>query len=152
MVLTALSDALDFESSNVVSAISSKLKIEQERANLLFTHLKIWLWVCSTASKEREAGVLNVPKAIVIDNRLKLLDDAWHIFILHTKEYQNFCNNYLDYFVHHYPYPSTSNKKISLDVKKEQLSYLYDKIGKDTLLFWYKNLNDHFSPPNAKKP
>lgn len=36
-----------------------------------------------------------VPSAVV--------DEAWHSFILHTKDYQNFCREKVGRFVHHVP-------------------------------------------------
>lgn len=33
----------------------------------------------------------------------KRLDEAWHIFILHTKEYTDFCTSNFGRFIHHVP-------------------------------------------------
>lgn len=40
----------------------------------------------------------------------KELDGVWHTFILFTKDYYSFCNNYLGSFVHHIPFISEEDK------------------------------------------
>jgi len=32
------------------------------------------------------------------------VDDMWHTFLLFTRDYQSFCNDYLGRFVHHQPF------------------------------------------------
>lgn len=40
----------------------------------------------------------------------KELDGIWHTFIMFTREYQEFCNNYLGNFVHHIPFTNEQSK------------------------------------------
>ncbi len=39
----------------------------------------------------------------------KPIDDFWHAFILHTRQYQDFCAKFADRFVHHQPFSSKSS-------------------------------------------
>jgi len=36
----------------------------------------------------------------------KEADELWHVFLLATKDYREFCNKYLGKFIEHYPYES----------------------------------------------
>jgi hypothetical protein len=64
----------------------------------------------------------------------------WHTFLLFTKDYLNFCNNYLDgEFFHHVP---LSEPIEDLDINNYELelsrylSYIYDRLGEETLIKW----------------
>ena len=39
----------------------------------------------------------------------QIVDDAWHEFILFTREYEVFCEKAYGYFLHHTPAESMSN-------------------------------------------
>jgi hypothetical protein len=41
------------------------------------------------------------------------IDSAWHSFILHTREYMEFCHNRLGRFVHHVPFDSQDADRLS---------------------------------------
>ena len=45
------------------------------------------------------------------------VDNLWHSFILFTREYADFCHNYIGFFVHHVPEIDTNNS--SLEKRQE---------------------------------
>lgn len=54
----------------------------------------------------------------------ELVDEAWHQFILHTKEYQQFCKARYGRFVHHIPHgmkPDVLNQKVRILASKSSL-------------------------------
>ena len=55
----------------------------------------------------------------------QLTDEAWHAFILHTKEYQQFCKQRHGHFIHHIPHgmkPDFLNQKVRILAAKKSLA------------------------------
>jgi hypothetical protein len=63
----------------------------------------------------------------------KVVDEAWHSFILHTKLYAEFCENRYGSFIHHFPRSNAfdPNSKLNALMQKESLksSDLVSKCG-----------------------
>lgn len=74
---------------HIVRAISLKLSISEERSLVLFEELLEWMLVAEDSKNGQPASAL--------------LDDAWHIFILHTQDYVDFCSTFLGKYLHHRP-------------------------------------------------
>ncbi|MGL5741305.1 MAG: hypothetical protein ACRCXC_01505 [Legionella sp.] len=62
-------------------------------AELLFTDLLAWLWL-----NQHRAWL---GKKTYLFGPLLILDEMWHSFILHTRDYFNFSMHYFDAYVHH---------------------------------------------------
>lgn len=83
---------LAFRSPEIPKRIAAKVGIPIEEAEELFAETLKYLYVCRQARKVR------IPVAPSL-----ALDDAWHNFILFTKEYACFSEQYLGEFIHHVP-------------------------------------------------
>lgn len=59
----------------------------------------------------------NIPMPSVV------VDEVWHEFILHTRDYEYFCQKYLGFFLHHVPNDDESN--IDENIAKEQMLSLW---------------------------
>lgn len=70
----------------------------REQLDLVVTGLRQYFLMCSKAEKKLVA----MPSQVV--------DDLWHQFILHTREYQVFCRKALGRFLHHTPAEAMTNK------------------------------------------
>ena len=70
------------------------------------------------------------------------IDDMWHTFLMFTEDYANFCERYFGRFIHHSP--RDENEKINPDVFELELtrflSYVYDKLGEETVSVWFAEL------------
>ena len=81
--------------------------------------------------------------ACTIHPEMEAIDDMWHTFLLFTEDYQKFCQYYLDgNFFHHVPLSDTeqkiSKRKYQMELSR-YLSYIYDHLGEETLMVWFKN-------------
>src|SRR4029079_4720599 len=74
----------------VVERIAYDLKFSVEKAQELFEDLKKFLCVAAVSNEN------TVPPPFI--------DEAWHSFILFTKDYQLFCEKYFNNFLHHLPH------------------------------------------------
>jgi hypothetical protein len=90
--------ALQYKNPDVVERLQKKLSLTNEAANLLF---KDTLKFLSLAALEEGYGLVP-PQAI---------DAAWHHFILFTRDYSEFCDQYFGAFLHHVPSTSRTDPR-----------------------------------------
>ena len=74
-------------------------------------------------------------------SEMKEIDDMWHTFLLFTKDYISFCQQYLGGFFHHSPNTEKEEEQMTpddfeLDFSRF-LSYVYDNLGEKTLVKWF---------------
>ncbi len=65
----------------------------------------------------------------------ELVDEAWHGFILHTKDYQQFCKQRYGHFIHHVPHgkkPDVLNQKVRILAMKQELVLVNAKCNDGT--------------------
>jgi len=86
----------DYKNPFLVNRLASKLTITKEDANLLFEDLKKFLFV----STKTDRAVAPTGK----------IDAAWHEFLILSRDYNNFCCQFLGSFVHHRPYNSENER------------------------------------------
>jgi len=69
------------------------------------------------------------------------LDWMWHSFILHTRDYANFCQRHFGFFLHHEPAaPASAGQASRLggDAElREFLSFAYDELGEQIVRRWF---------------
>lgn len=79
----------------------------------------IWRLVEQDGCTEEDARALRIEFlrffsiAFVSDKQISpspLVDKFWHAFILHTRDYEDFCNRHLGHFFHHEPKDHTHTK------------------------------------------
>jgi hypothetical protein len=78
-----------FDHPDLIRQYASKNGIDPNEAAKHFVELKKFLYLCATS---------DLPCA-----PSKALDNIWHEFILHTRDYQDFCLWFLGTFIHHQP-------------------------------------------------
>ncbi|MFT6036401.1 MAG: hypothetical protein ACI9XJ_001983, partial [Marivirga sp.] len=150
----SLEDALDFANGEVViDGFMNRYDVSKEEAHAIFNETKKWLWLAAKASEEEKLS-------LSIDKPLLIIDEMWHNFILHTKQYQRYCMDKFKRFIHHEPTPSADKAKYqealasnpSLEIQKwkekyqKQLSYIYDNLGPETVIKWYEEIPTKYSP------
>jgi hypothetical protein len=149
----SLETALDCNEDNIIiEGFMERYSVNRVEAEEILHETKKWLWLASENIKEKKGFRL------FIDNSLMIIDEMWHNFILHTRVYQKFCHEKLNLFVHHEPTPQ-AEKIIGFDSDEEkqkfqqqqeeklnqQLSYIYDKLGAETVSKWYEEFPEKFS-------
>lgn len=88
--------------------------LSSDQRDLAFAALKEYFMVILL---EREAGrrdSLGMPST--------LADDAWHAFVLCTKDYAEFCERFFGRMIHHYPDPAARPEILTRD------TYLKDEV------------------------
>ncbi len=153
-LLSALDSNDDF---TIIEGFMARYSVNREEAEEILQETKKWLWLAAENIKEKKGFRL------FIDNSLMIIDEMWHNLILHTRIYQKFCNEKLNLFIHHEPTPA-SEKILGFDSEVEkqkfqnekeerlnqQLSYIYDKLGAETVSKWYEEYPEKFSEEKIK--
>lgn len=85
-----------YQNQHIVNRLAKEENIEINDAEMRFAVLKTFLDFAAKSVKPCFPS--------------KEIDDAWHTFILFTKDYQQFCSNFLQSFVHHVPFVSDEHK------------------------------------------
>ena len=135
-----LSEAIGYQNEEVIYGFINIYDISFEEANDIFIETKKWLWLCA----QPEAETVSMVEAFLI------IDEMWHIFILFTPEYNQYCLNYFDKYLHHLPTtqrekderkrleeedPALAMEKNNQEML-QQYALIYDKLGAETLLKW----------------
>jgi hypothetical protein len=101
---------------SLVHRLQEKLGISAEMAAELFNDTKRFLYLCADSNVP-----MSPPPAI---------DECWHLFILFTKDYARFCEQYFGVFLHHRPHyindpPTNGSHRInSLNAAEKQFANL----------------------------
>jgi hypothetical protein len=149
-----LEKILEVENEDVICRFMDTYDIDEIEAKKIFQETKKWMWLCVESKK-------NTKFNFFIDDSLLIIDEMWHNFILFTKDYADFCNQYFGYYVHHQlttkfekeNWKDNFIEKIELHKKnlKTQYEYIYDFLGEKTLLIWYKDFAEKYTKEYLKK-
>ena len=90
-----------YRNEDVVERLQRKMNLGREEADVLFTDLLKFLALCGVRRLHATEYSLVPPKNI---------DEAWHHFLLFTREYADFCMEFFGAFIHHQP--STSRTQL----------------------------------------
>lgn len=157
-LLQELDTVLDCESENlVIEGFMDRYEVTYEEAADIFEQTKKWLWLASKTKDVDEEGLF-------MDRSLLIIDEMWHTFILHTKQYYKFCFDHFKRFIHHVPTSRMEKLKVRQDYEerpyemtkkyeerlKRQYGLIYDELGPDTLLKWYNTLAKKYTPEYIK--
>ncbi len=113
-------------------------------SEIFFKDLMRFFW----ASKKHESDKKNSPTnsnfdfIYIMDEEMKGIDQMWHIFLLYTQDYSDFCFKYFGQFLHHLPdlvdpEPSEMQTKRFEENLEKFLNYTYDVLGEEVISRWY---------------
>ncbi len=111
----------NYRSNEVVKKIGLKLKRSKVVAENLFKDLVAFLWISGQTPE------VSIPSPAI--------DEAWHVFLLFTREYNDFCNKYCGGFIHHEP-NSDSTALPSLSLVKPTIDRVCGIFGKKPNANW----------------
>jgi len=113
-----LNQVMAYQHPNLVIRLQDKLNVSQPQAVELFDDLKRFLYLCAT-HKERLGPTDSI-------------DEAWHNFILFTRDYRVFCNRFLGKFVEHVPL-TPQQRSVKDGSTKRTTSMIARQVFGDTL-------------------
>lgn len=118
---------LSYENDQVIKQYCKDYPaISKKTAQQSFQDLLGWLWIYAYRSQKNIKTHLFGP--------LLKLDNLWHVFILHTREYSKFCETYFFNYIHHEFEPIGNEHELSSDELSDLLSDCYEYLGESWVL------------------
>ena len=100
-------DTYQFPETISIKVIEKYPHLDEQQVNQVINGLREYFHICNIAGKT----MVSMPS--------KVVDVAWHEFILFTKQYEQFCNKALGRFLHHVPAEAMSTPtKAQKGIKK----------------------------------
>ncbi|MCX7125597.1 MAG: hypothetical protein NTU49_07605 [Gammaproteobacteria bacterium] len=118
-------------------------KISAEQA---FHGIVQYLWLCQKhrIDRKKRPGDDSLNFVCSMYPEMREIDDMWHTFLMFTKDYADFCEQYFGEFVHHTP--KTGDEKYDSEFFKTEftryISYVYDNLGEETVAKWFAEFVD----------
>lgn len=154
----SLQRALAYRNDQIVFRFMETYGVTLRDARELFLEAKRWIWLM--ARSEACGG-----PTLIIDDRLIMIDEMWHTFILFSKEYHRYCETHFGHYVHHAPTTRRQVERTRALRRKDpagflqraerrlrrQYTFIYDQLGRDTLLRWYEELPRKIPSPRVKR-
>jgi hypothetical protein len=142
MRLPDLQDLLNYTHPCSLKVYQRNYPDNKLNAEQALTELLKYLWL----AHKHTIDIQNNPsdeslkfRCVMLQSMLEI-DQMWHEFILHTKDYTEFCQHYFGAYVHHQP-DVFENLPVSLSVATTEtekiLPYVYDHLGEQTLRVWF---------------
>ncbi len=107
-----------------------------------FEDLMIFFW----ASQKHHLDFKNNPEnedlnfSFIMDEKMLQIDRIWHVFLLFTKDYMDFCEEYFGEYIHHLPdiVPNMPQDESNFEQNLNRfLNYNYDLLGHDVIERWF---------------
>jgi hypothetical protein len=133
-LLATLAEVLAYRHPGVVRRYAKDQHASREEAEEVFQETLKWLYLCGCG--------LGDDIACTMTPEIARLDEMWHAFLMFTRDYADFCERYLGFFLHHVPNEEDQVPEGGAEGVREQLErqfgLVYDVLGEDTLKRWYE--------------
>lgn len=135
-----LAEILNYKNALVIARFNNRFPELKSQSEQIFKDMLSFLWLSSTHQKLKQENPKdpNYDFSAVMHTEMFHIDEMWHDFILMTKDYSSFCQDYFGYFQHH-----QVNERAQLPDEKKLLiesrrffSFIYDQLGEATLCRW----------------
>lgn len=147
---------LSYQNPEVVARFIEDHGVSSHEAEEIFLETKRWLWFSAKRILDIERGAENFP--IPLFDEVLAIDLMWHTFILFTRDYAEFCQNYLGFFLHHAPRSQaeqrawnaqvSQNPAAALEERLRDLRKVYgcihDELGAEVLVRWCEDFPERF--------
>lgn len=128
-----LAELLDYNNERVLHYYCHQhTKVTPTQAKRLFADLLAWLWLNTYRQ--------NHNKKTYLFGSLLALDDVWHAFILHTRDYHQFCNHYFEEYIHHEIEPIGIEHELCPEEIESFLMDCFDYLGEDWVMRYFSDL------------
>lgn len=142
MNLPNLQQLLTYKNDRLISRYNLDYPAAALSAEEALSEFMKFIWICCKhkSEKKRNPEDNRLHFSCTIHPEMADIDNMWHTFLLFTKDYHEFCNQYLSgIFFHHEPLTGEDipegewyEQELSL-----YLSFIYDHLGEETLIKWF---------------
>ena len=140
--LIPLSEVLSYQHPAVVRRFQKEHPDKAYLAEKLFEDLLRYFWLSKrhrlARSSTPDDSALNF--VFIMDDEMRDIDRMWHVFLLYTQDYMDFCERYFQEYLHHKPdiVPTFQAESFDFVTNLEMfLSYVYDELGEEVVSRWF---------------
>lgn len=138
----SLSEILEYKNQPVVNRFKKEYPEKANRAEDIFSDLLRFFWGTKKHASDRIRNPNNIGLEFffIMDNDMKEIDQMWHLFLLYTREYADFCQRYFGEFLHHQPdlVPLFEKQGFEFYTNLERfLKYTYEIFGEEVIRRWF---------------
>lgn len=148
--MKSLRATLAYKNPGLMLRIQKALTTNRPETQRIYSDVMTWLWLCSRhrvvrRSTETSSCGYQLNYLPMLEH-FRAIDYGWHEFILMTKDYQQFCDQYCDGYIHHEPAPLDPKtlEKVGrvqpTEFWSNYLSFIADEVGPPRLERWLKHL------------
>lgn len=133
---SVLSDVLAYDNNAVVQEFCLRhADISVADAQQIFKDLLAWLWLSEHRLQRQLHSHMIAP--------LAALDEMWHIFILRTRDYVEFCQQYFHRYLHHEAEQVGAEYHVTSDELTAYLEDCYEYLGEAWLARNFAEIISH---------
>ncbi len=137
-----LNELLQYKNPAVVRRFARELPAYAANADQIFSDLLRFFWASKRHSDLRKEFPKNEAYdfIFIMDEEMKEVDLIWHVFLLYTQDYMDFCENYFGEYYHHLPdiVPNFKEGEFDAETNLERfLNFVYDELGEEVVERWF---------------
>ena len=141
-MIASLDEILKYKHPAVVRRFQKDHPDKAEHAEELFSDLLRFFWASKKHSVDRKTKTQdkNLDFVFIMDEEMRDIDQMWHVFLLYTQDYTDFCFKYFGEFLHHLPdiVPTFEAEEFQFEPNLEKfLDYTYDLLGENVVRRWF---------------
>lgn len=141
-MLASLEEILSYEHPAVVRRFKKDHPDKADQAEQLFLDLLQFFWASKRHALDRQHNPSqdDLDFVFIMDEEMREIDQMWHVFLLYTKDYMDFCEKYFGEYLHHLPDIVPTFQKGSFEFEgnlNKFLNYVYDLLGEGVVRRWF---------------
>ncbi len=141
-MLCSLEEILNYKNPAVVRRFQKDHPEKAERAEFIFSDLMRFFWGTKKHLLDRQLDPANenFDFFFIMDDDMREIDQMWHVFLLYTRDYADYCERFFGEYLHHQPdlVPYFEEKGFKFETNLEKfLDYNYDLFGEDVIRRWF---------------
>jgi len=112
----ALKRALAYNHPGVVDRFVYEYRVDRKFAETVFKDLRRYLWLVYfvTELKEKDLPELRGHDfKVPMFKFMNVMDHFWHVFLLFSEDYENFCEQHFGMRIHHVPEPVSEEMRFN---------------------------------------
>lgn len=141
-MLCTLEEITNYKNPAVVRRFQKEHPDKADRADQIFSDLMRFFWGTKRHYQDRQRDPENekLQFFFIMDEDMREIDQMWHVFLLYTRDYLDFCQKHFGEYLNHQPdlVPYFEQKGFEFETNLERfLNYNFEVFGEDVLRRWF---------------
>lgn len=141
-MICQLNEILEYKNQPVINRFIKDHPEYKDQAEQIFEDLMRFFWASQKHNFERtnSSADADLDFVFIMDEKMRIIDQMWHVFLLYTKDYMDFSYKYFGEYIHHLPdlVPQMDPNPDKFETNLRRfLNYSYDNLGESVLRRWF---------------